>query len=536
MRLIWLRAKDDRFKLIYIAGLILFAAGLPLSKTLMTTALGVLAFHWIISKGFKYLPSYNSDRGKALLLFLMIFLIHIVGLIYTADFDYAAKDIRIKFPLLVLPIFIASAPKITNKQLIIVLKVFVAAVVISSLASVYNIFIKDIVDPREINPFLSHIRFGMMICFAVFAMGYMALKKSVPISNKILYALISAGLTFMLLVLEVLSGMILFLTILFFSFLYVAVINKKVYVRLTFILLIITSITALTIYFDKIRKEFHPKIDLVGENLPQYTQLGNPYIHDLESPVNENGNLVWVYVSIDELQKSWQKRSSYHFDHITETGGRIKDVLLRYLTSKGLKKDAEGVSQLTKEDISRIEQGVTNYRYGSWNGLQRRKDQLKWEYWNYIEGGNPKGHSFMQRLELWRAGWSLAKNNMLYGVGTGDIKNEFAKKLTEINSPLKETSLRAHNQYLTILITFGIPGLVLFIAGLAAPVIIMKRRVNYIFLIFLIICLMSMFIEDTLETQVGVSFFSLFYVLLIHSEIIDENKRKTENGRRNKIE
>lgn len=241
-------------------------------------------------------------------------------------------------------------------------------------------------------------------------------------------------------------------------------------------------------------------------------------MHDINSPVNENGHLVWLYVCEDELREEWNRRSVFSYDSVDENGSRKGDVLLRYLSSKGWRKDAEGVASLSDKDIAKIERGVTNCRYGKWNGLKRRFDELKWEYWQYQSGGGAAGHSILQRLELWKVGWSLAMENIWKGVGTGDVKREFASQLEEKDSSLQGSPMRAHNQYLSILIAFGLPGLILFVLGLLLPVLVDLKKINYLFLVFLLMMLLSMFTEDTLETQAGVSFFSFFFSLWIFQE------------------
>ncbi|MBL4752760.1 MAG: O-antigen ligase family protein [Flavobacteriales bacterium] len=72
-----------------------------------------------------------------------------------------------------------------------------------------------------------------------------------------------------------------------------------------------------------------------------------------------------------------------------------------------------------------------------------------------------------------------------------------------------------HNQYLSIAIGFGIFGLALFLWGLLYPVYINRARLNYVLIVFLVITLLSMITEDTLETQAGVSFVVFFYSLLL---------------------
>ena len=135
------------------------------------------------------------------------------------------------------------------------------------------------------------------------------------------------------------------------------------------------------------------------------------------------------------------------------------------------------------------------------------------ELHNYIVNkGNPSGNSVAQRIEFWRAAKYVIKHNLLFGVGTGDIVVELNKAYVEINTVLSpEYRYKPHNQYITIFVTFGFIGLVWFLAVLLICFIHLKN--NYLGFAFLIIVSLSMLMEDTIETQVGVTFFAGFISL-----------------------
>jgi cell division protein FtsW (lipid II flippase) len=74
---------------------------------------------------------------------------------------------------------------------------------------------------------------------------------------------------------------------------------------------------------------------------------------------------------------------------------------------------------------------------------------------------------------------------------------------------------KAHNQYLSITVGFGIVGLLLFLIVLLYPYLSSKRYRTYLYTVFLVILLISMLPEDTIETQAGASWFAFFNSLLI---------------------
>ena len=105
---------------------------------------------------------------------------------------------------------------------------------------------------------------------------------------------------------------------------------------------------------------------------------------------------------------------------------------------------------------------------------------------------------------------------MLFGVGTGDVADAFNRQYREMNSSLSEEwRLRAHNQYLTFLISFGLIGFLLVMTSLVFPVFKEKGISNIRFLVFIAIILISMMNEDTFETSAGAMFASFFYALFL---------------------
>ena len=101
-------------------------------------------------------------------------------------------------------------------------------------------------------------------------------------------------------------------------------------------------------------------------------------------------------------------------------------------------------------------------------------------------------------------------------MGTGDVPQAFSQAYDEIHSPLKEEfRFRAHNQYLAIAVAFGLVGLAFFLFVLLYPWCVSRRNHTYLYMVFLTIMLLSMFPEDTLETQAGATLFAFFMALLL---------------------
>ena len=142
-----------------------------------------------------------------------------------------------------------------------------------------------------------------------------------------------------------------------------------------------------------------------------------------------------------------------------------------------------------------------------------------WQIREYRNGGDPSAHSITQRFEYFSTGISIVKNHFWLGVGTGDVPGAFEEQYRTDDSQLeKDWRLRAHNQYLTFLISFGIFGFILIMSVLLFPVFGEKAWKSYYSGIFLVIAFLSMLNEDTLETSVGAVFFAYFYALFLFSK------------------
>ncbi len=196
------------------------------------------------------------------------------------------------------------------------------------------------------------------------------------------------------------------------------------------------------------------------------------------------------------------------------TGDRSEVTLIRFLTSKGLRKDAAGIKQLSEAEIGAIEGGTANYIFLDRFRLYPRIYEVLWEFYRYKIGYPPNNKSVVQRYLYLQAGWSIARENLLFGVGNGDVLREFKDYYEEVNSPLVDKQRRdAHNQYLTELIAFGIPGFLIFLGSLVAPLFLARRQRSFLATGFLILLMVSMLSEATLNTATGAAFGPLFYSL-----------------------
>lgn len=119
------------------------------------------------------------------------------------------------------------------------------------------------------------------------------------------------------------------------------------------------------------------------------------------------------------------------------------------------------------------------------------------------------------RFYIWTGSWEAAKENIPYGVGTGDAKNILKNKYKDKSLEyFYNREYNAHNQYLQILLTLGIPGIAVFVSGLLYAFFISIKKRYFLYIVFLIIFGLNILTESMLERQAGVVFYAVFNALL----------------------
>lgn len=483
-------------------GLCVLAIGVPLNKVVMSITMMFLALIFLLEGGYKE-KIQRLISNKAFVLLLCFFLLHIIGLLWTSNFSYAWHDIRVKLPLIIIPIIIIGNPPKNEKHLAYILIAFVTSTFISSIINfvLYQNWIgsREYDDIRGLSLFGSHIRYAVIVTMAI------AILLSFLKNKKYRWLIISLifWFTFYTLYSQVLSGVItLFALYSIYSF-YLIWKKWRIAAIIVATVIAVLSVSALIWVF----KPIHINMDNY-QNLPKTTVEGNPYTHEFDKITAENGEPTNIFVCEIELQRDWPKYSKLPLDSLDLVGQPLKKTLIRYLSSRQINKDANGLKQLSKAEIHNIEMGHASiYNTGIMARIYGIKHQL-----NNIK--SPNNHSILERLEYWKVGISIIKKNWLIGVGTGDIQDAFIKEYESSESLLEiENRHRTHNMYLTIFITFGIGGLILFCWLIINLLSFNIKNQSLIGLFFILISVVSFIPEDSLETQTGVTFFALFYGL-----------------------
>lgn len=129
---------------------------------------------------------------------------------------------------------------------------------------------------------------------------------------------------------------------------------------------------------------------------------------------------------------------------------------------------------------------------------------------------NPKSDI---RLWLWKSGVEIFKDNVVLGVGTGDINDELHKKYTEYGlQGAYDSNLNVHNQYLDIAIKFGSIGLLIFAGWMVLSIYYAYKEKQDLFFYFMIIVSVNFLFESMLNTIAGVAFLAFWYGILFNSK------------------
>jgi O-antigen ligase len=509
----------------FFISLLCFVAVMPFSEALVSIVSGVLLFTALAEDNIKN-KIQRAGENRILLFIPFIFIVYLLSAIFFGNFNNAVYDLKKNLFYLVIPIAFMTGKEINAKQKQLLFIIFSLAVLIASAFAVcryVSSYDAGESDVREIS-LVSHIRFSFQVILSFWFCMLVIMKNYKLADRKTLSVFILISLWFFSFILfqHSLTGLYtLIVSILFFIF-YMIVKTPGKY-RTYLLIAALLSVLIPISYISWVVCTFYDIEEVDVNDVEKTTALGNSYNHYFDDPLVENGRFVYLYVCEEEMRETWNKRSECKYDSAGLNGFPLHATLMRYLTSKGLRKDAEGVAALTDEDVRSVENGIANVIFKDKKfSLYPRIYETVWEYYVYSKTGYANEQSLSQRIEFFKAAFTIIKKHFWFGVGTGNWKDEFKKAYHENGSKLAEKYYSsAHNQYLNYFVKFGITGLILILFFIVFPVIKTKRYKDIYFLIFLIAIFFANFSDSNLETHMGSSFFVFFYCLFLITDGID---------------
>ncbi len=148
--------------------------------------------------------------------------------------------------------------------------------------------------------------------------------------------------------------------------------------------------------------------------------------------------------------------------------------------------------------------------------IKSKLDYTMWDNHSSQEG-NIKEHSDGERITSQRIGLEIFKDNPIFGVGSGDLRNEVKMKyLSKFGDEIEPKM--PHNQFISILAKNGILGFIAFMFAMLFPLFYKKNYRNIFILGFFIIMLTSFLVENTIENAIGAGIYMFFVIMILRQE------------------
>jgi len=497
---------------VFFFGLSLIIISLFFSRFLISIGFFIILFNWMLERDFNK-KRMLFNKNKIGISIVLILLIHIVGLIHTQNLDDGIFDIKIKLPFLFILVYGTSQVHTKNgrdKMLIL----YLVTVLVSSIVAIIGfIFIHDYIgleDLSEIALVGGNIQQAYFVNFALVIVVYFLFFSGVKLL-KFRLALYISGVWLLcyLFILNALTGYLV-LGVLFLYHAFFLIHSKKIKFGLAIIS--VGLLVLLGFYFNKVSSGFSVSNNIHFQDLPTHTANGNAYEHDTIRWRTENGNIIDIYFCEKEMRKGWEKISELSYDDKDLKDQQLSETLKRYLSSKNLKKDSVGLSGLSSRDVKYIESGCANYMYTNKFSIEARIHFVLWQLNTYYRTGIADNQSISQRIVFYKAALFLIKNNFWFGVGSGDVVEESKAYFEKFGSGLSEKNYnRVHNQFVVELVALGVFGFLAFIFLLFYPYFKNRKWNDYLLTSFYLIIIASFLTDNLFETQLGMSFFTVFY-------------------------
>ena len=504
---------------LFYYSLLFMAIALPFSVALTSVAVGVCLLAGLVSAD-SYILKIEFNQRKYFIFISSVFIFNLFGGAFSHDFRQALNDVNKSLPFLLIPLAFLLSPQLSLKQERNVLVLFTIAVIFASLTAMFSFYFSDqpsVLDAQYAG-FIHHIRFSFMVIMAIAILMQLIVQPfEYPICIKVASGFLCAFLIVFLFWHQSLTGVAIFLIIGLSAGFYFFVKRSKGVKRAIGVAVFLLTIIFCSCYVLNVVHDFYSKDQIDAGYLPKYTSRGNLYHHDLSNPFTENGHFIGLNLCEKELRESWNERSKLDYDSLDTHKNRLKDTLIRYLTSRNLSKDADGMDQLSNEEIRWIESGISNYVLASRKlSLYPRLYVSIWEIDRYLKSGNSNQKSLAQRVEFSRAAWMIFQKHWLLGVGPGNWKEAHRKAYHAMGSQMDEALYAdAHNQYLAYLVRFGTIGTLLIFLFILYPVVKFKAYRNPLFGVLLAVFLLGNFSDSNFDRYIGACFFLFFYCLFL---------------------
>lgn len=502
---------QNTHRLLFLFGACSLAFGMMVGTVPTSVPQFILLGNWLLEMDFA--RKWKDLRNNKLFWVLAaVYLIHVAGLAYTSDVADGLKDVRTKLPMLFLPVVFFTTRPFSKNEFHLLLYCFLSGCLVNvTWCYIYSLVLHKNEIVRSASRFMSHIRLGLYLNMAISTCVYFLFVHADNLKRAAFLALIVIYL-FAMYALGLASGVANFFILFFIASCYL-LLRLDLKLKLSLLVVLILSIASVAYY---VKKVYDSQV-LVNRTLYNTVQIknANGRLYSQLEPVGgqkENGNYVFMNIQFEELKREWNKRCpSDSFSYQPQHNLKRYEILIRYLTSRSYTKDSLGVWQLSDEDIANIRANVNNYKTRDWSYLHKRVYEIVYEYDEYRHARHINGHSLTMRPYFWSAALLSIRKNPVIGVGTGDVQQAMNEMYISSQSPLnKDWHKRPHNQFLTVTVALGGIGLIVFLFSLFWPLYYLKGNFHPLWYPFFVLAIGSFFLEDTLESQAGLTFFAFF--------------------------
>ena len=506
--------KSTTHRKVYVFFISCLAASITLGKVPMSVSLIGLTLNWILELDFQIKGKKIKDQKYLPIIFSGLFLIEFFWLPISKDTTIGLNVLRIKLPLLLLPLIIGSCTSFSKREWKIIITTFFIGILVSTIW-VYLVSLevlptkKDSGTIRDASIFMSHIRYSVLLSFSTVLILCLAFKNLI---NKLIAVIIFLWLVFLIFKLATITailGLSFSLVFLFIAFLFSSK-NKN---KIVYIAGIASLFFLVGLYITATVKDFY-HVKSKERSLLTYSIGGEKYQLDFKDNTTENGFYLWENIAQKELERCWNRKSKFSFTSKDKKKQPVKATLYRFLTSKGLHKDSVGLSNLTQNEIQKIENGETSSV--SYNNFEKRIRSLLYQKESRKKNSDSNNQTINQRVVFWKAGIDIFLNQPAFGYGPGGAKTQYKKYYKNRNTNLnKSNQLLAHNQFITQAINLGALGIIIWIFVLFYSFIKVEKGMLLFFVPYLILMFFAFMSDDMLEVQAGVTIFSFFGTLML---------------------
>ena len=506
--------KGTTHRKVYVFFISCLAASISLGKVPMSISLIGLTLNWVLELDFQIKWKKIKDQKYLPIIFSGLFLIELFWLPISKDTTIGLNVLRIKLPLLLLPLIIGSCTSISKREWKTIITTFFIGILVSTIW-VYLVSLEVLPTKkasgtvRDASIFMSHIRYSVLLSFSAVLILGIAFKNLI---NKVLALVFFFWLFFLIFKLATITAilglsfaLLFLLASLLFSF--------KNKFKTAYILGITILFFLVGLYTSAIFNDFY-HIKNKERSFQTHSIGGEKYQHDFQDNATENGYYLWENIAQKELERAWNRKSKISLNSKDKKNQPIKATLFRFLTSKGLNKDSVGLNKLTQNEIQKIENGETSFV--KYNNFEKRVRSLLYQQESRKKNSDPNNQTINQRVVFWNAGLDIFLNQPLLGHGPGGAKIHYKTHYKNRNTNLKKSNqLLAHNQFITQAINLGVLGTIFWVSVLVYSFLKVEKEIFMFFIPYLILMFFAFMSDDMLEVQAGATIFSFFGTLML---------------------